>query len=255
MVASTPAKKLFSVTLRVWRQAGPAAPGKFVDYPAKDVNPDMSFLELIDVVNDEITVKGDPTTGKSEPRFVLEADLDQLGGDPTGQLRVLGPFDPYLQLRDRELLVDDEGRRKDVWRVLGRPGAIVVDGAVVGTWRPKTSGNKLTMQADLWRTFTRAAREQLGELLGRSPGDGGSGRKVGEARQRARPDTAFRHRPADPGDEVRHRLFGDRLEKRANLPEQVVMCLRQPEISACPSPARRGLRGSIIGLDWRSRTA
>ena len=50
---------LFSVTLRVWRQAGPKAPGKFVDYPAKDVNPNMSFLELIDVVNDELTIKGE----------------------------------------------------------------------------------------------------------------------------------------------------------------------------------------------------
>ena len=50
---------LFSVTLRVWRQAGPKAPGKFVDYPAKGVNPNMSFLELLDVVNDELTVKGE----------------------------------------------------------------------------------------------------------------------------------------------------------------------------------------------------
>ena len=59
MVAEKTSKKLFSVTLRVWRQAGPAAPGKFVDYPAAAVNPDMSFLELLDVVNDGLTVKGD----------------------------------------------------------------------------------------------------------------------------------------------------------------------------------------------------
>jgi succinate dehydrogenase / fumarate reductase iron-sulfur subunit len=59
MVAQTSSKKLFSVTLRVWRQAGPNTAGQFVDYPAKDVNPDMSFLELLDVVNDEITFKGD----------------------------------------------------------------------------------------------------------------------------------------------------------------------------------------------------
>lgn len=58
MVAETSAKKLFSVTLRVWRQPAPGAPGKFVDYPAKDVNPDMSFLELLDVVNDGITLEG-----------------------------------------------------------------------------------------------------------------------------------------------------------------------------------------------------
>jgi succinate dehydrogenase / fumarate reductase iron-sulfur subunit len=59
MVAEKSPKKLFSVTLRVWRQADARSPGRFVDYPAKEVSPDMSFLELLDVVNDEITVKGD----------------------------------------------------------------------------------------------------------------------------------------------------------------------------------------------------
>lgn len=52
-------KKLFSVTLRVWRQAGPNAAGQLVDYPARDVSPDMSFLELLDVVNDGLTAKGE----------------------------------------------------------------------------------------------------------------------------------------------------------------------------------------------------
>lgn len=51
--------QLFSVTLRVWRQADAKQPGKFVDYAAKDVNPNMSFLELLDVVNDELTVKNE----------------------------------------------------------------------------------------------------------------------------------------------------------------------------------------------------
>ena len=59
MVAEHSSKKLFSVTLRVWRQAGPTVPGKFVDYPATNVSPDMSFLEMLDVVNDELTKKGD----------------------------------------------------------------------------------------------------------------------------------------------------------------------------------------------------
>jgi succinate dehydrogenase / fumarate reductase iron-sulfur subunit len=58
MVAEKSSKKLFAVTLRVWRQASPAKPGKFVDYPAADVNPDMSFLEMLDVVNDGLTKQG-----------------------------------------------------------------------------------------------------------------------------------------------------------------------------------------------------
>jgi succinate dehydrogenase / fumarate reductase iron-sulfur subunit len=48
-----------SITLRVWRQAGPAAPGKFVDYPAKNLSTHMSFLEMLDVVNDGLTLQGE----------------------------------------------------------------------------------------------------------------------------------------------------------------------------------------------------
>jgi len=57
MVAEA-SNKLISVTLRVWRQAGPNQPGRFVDYPAENLNTNMSFLELLDVVNDKITLEG-----------------------------------------------------------------------------------------------------------------------------------------------------------------------------------------------------
>src|SRR5260221_4825382 len=57
MVASNTTQSLI-VTLRVWRQAGPKQPGKFVDYQSKDLNPNMSFLEMLDVVNDELTMAG-----------------------------------------------------------------------------------------------------------------------------------------------------------------------------------------------------
>ena len=47
------------INLRVWRQAGPDKPGRLVDYSADDVSPDMSFLEMLDVVNEGLIVKGD----------------------------------------------------------------------------------------------------------------------------------------------------------------------------------------------------
>ncbi|MEU4807049.1 crosslink repair DNA glycosylase YcaQ family protein [Actinosynnema sp. NPDC023587] len=58
-------------------------------------------------------------------------------------VRLLPPLDPYLNARDRELLVPDAARRKDVWKVLGRPGAILVDGEIAGTWRARTAGRRL----------------------------------------------------------------------------------------------------------------
>src|SRR3954469_4415547 len=58
MVAET-SQNTISVTLRVWRQASPSELGQFKDYPARDLNPNMSFLEMLDVVNDELTLKGE----------------------------------------------------------------------------------------------------------------------------------------------------------------------------------------------------
>jgi succinate dehydrogenase / fumarate reductase, iron-sulfur subunit len=46
------------IHLRVWRQNGPDAQGKLEIYTADDVSPDMSFLEMLDVVNEQIIKNG-----------------------------------------------------------------------------------------------------------------------------------------------------------------------------------------------------
>lgn len=48
--------KLMTIHLRVWRQRGPEADGRFVDYAVPGVNPDMSFLEMLDVLNEQLTL-------------------------------------------------------------------------------------------------------------------------------------------------------------------------------------------------------
>lgn len=48
-----------NLKLKVWRQKNGNTPGKMVDYDAKGVSPDMSFLEMLDVVNEDIIKKGD----------------------------------------------------------------------------------------------------------------------------------------------------------------------------------------------------
>ena len=46
-------------TLHVWRQKGPGDTGRMVTYQAKNVSADESFLEMLDVVNDELIAKGE----------------------------------------------------------------------------------------------------------------------------------------------------------------------------------------------------
>jgi succinate dehydrogenase / fumarate reductase, iron-sulfur subunit len=48
-----------NLTLRVWRQKDAADPGRFVEYQAKEVSPDMSFLEMLDIVNEDLTRQGE----------------------------------------------------------------------------------------------------------------------------------------------------------------------------------------------------
>jgi succinate dehydrogenase / fumarate reductase iron-sulfur subunit len=48
-----------NLTLNVWRQKDARAKGGFVTYEAKDISPDMSFLEMLDVVNDRLSAKGE----------------------------------------------------------------------------------------------------------------------------------------------------------------------------------------------------
>jgi succinate dehydrogenase / fumarate reductase iron-sulfur subunit len=50
---------VMNLVLHVWRQKNASAPGRFASYEAKSVSPDMSFLEMLDVVNEELTRKGD----------------------------------------------------------------------------------------------------------------------------------------------------------------------------------------------------
>ncbi len=45
--------------LHVWRQKDASDPGSMVEYQAKDVSPDMSFLEMLDVVNESLVQKGE----------------------------------------------------------------------------------------------------------------------------------------------------------------------------------------------------
>ena len=47
-----------TLTLRIWRQARPDAPGAFADYRLDGCSPDMSFLELLDLLNDRLTREG-----------------------------------------------------------------------------------------------------------------------------------------------------------------------------------------------------
>jgi len=61
--------KNFSVTLRVWKQDGPEEKGRLEAHQLKDVSPDMSFLEMLDVFNEQLLKEGkEPIAVESDCR-------------------------------------------------------------------------------------------------------------------------------------------------------------------------------------------
>ncbi|HEY0690025.1 MAG: succinate dehydrogenase / fumarate reductase, iron-sulfur subunit [Kribbellaceae bacterium] len=47
------------LTVRIWRQAGPDAEGELVSYPVDGISPDMSFLEMLDILNEGLILRGE----------------------------------------------------------------------------------------------------------------------------------------------------------------------------------------------------
>ena len=57
--AATDGRRLLNLTLHVWRQKDAGDQGGMVPYQVRDISPDMSFLEMLDVLNGELLEKGE----------------------------------------------------------------------------------------------------------------------------------------------------------------------------------------------------
>ena len=113
------------------RLLGPATPAEVAKYLGS------STAEMRKVWPDglaEVTVDGRKTW--------LPADAvdDLTGAQPVSGVRFVPPMDALVQARDRDLLVPEKSRQKEVWRILGNPGVLLVDGEIAGVWRAKMSG-------------------------------------------------------------------------------------------------------------------
>jgi hypothetical protein len=96
---------------------------------------------LIKSIEDELT-----QVGKA---FLLADDLDTFENPPKPRgVRLLGPGDPLLNARDREVLAPDEVVRKRIWRPVGSPGVVLHDGVLAGIWRARKQGRRLSVETE-----------------------------------------------------------------------------------------------------------
>lgn len=103
--------------------------------------------------------------------WVLRRDLERLQAPaaPRGA-RFLPPHDPYLQARDRETLLPNRRLHKEVWRTVGNPGVLLLEGECAGLWRPQKKGRRLRLEVELFAPLwegQRALIEAEAEALAR----------------------------------------------------------------------------------------
>jgi succinate dehydrogenase / fumarate reductase iron-sulfur subunit len=103
------------LTLRVWRQAGPEAPGDFAAYEVDGLTEEMSFLELLDVLNEQLVAGGqEPVAFDSDCREGICGSCGlMIDGQPHGPQRGTATCQLHLRrFRDGDTVVVEPFRSR-----------------------------------------------------------------------------------------------------------------------------------------------
>lgn len=104
-----------NLTLKIWRQKNTAAPGKLVTYPISGIEGDMSFLEMLDVLNQDLIDKGDePVVFDHDCREGICGSCSlQINGEPHGPDRMVTTCQLHMRMfNDGDTIVIEPFRAK-----------------------------------------------------------------------------------------------------------------------------------------------
>jgi hypothetical protein len=150
-VADAPAE----LTRRFLRAYGPATGSELAAWAGIAPPHARALLDSVADETEEVELGG-------RRALILAADADRLASPPAASgVRLLPPFDPYLDQRDRDTLFPDPELRARARTGIGNPGVLLVDGAVAGLWRPQKKGRRLVVKVE---PVTPAARRAAAEI-------------------------------------------------------------------------------------------
>jgi hypothetical protein len=94
--------------------------------------------------------------------FMHRDDVDALRhSDPPSGVRLLPPYDPFVEIADREIVLPDKSHRRVVWRAVANPGTVVASGDLVGVWHRRRRGRAVTMTVSLLGGLSSARRDDV----------------------------------------------------------------------------------------------
>lgn len=108
----------------------------------------------------------EPVSVGKQTCYILSEDLGNLLSaedreDRPGKLILLGAHDPYLDIKDRSVLLEHPTLQKKVWKTVANPGAILKEGRIVGIWKCKTLKNQLEIAMELFEDLQEKERKML----------------------------------------------------------------------------------------------
>ena len=104
----------------------------------------------------------EPVTAAGKKAFILQADRESFRcADTEEALLLLGPHDPYLDIRDRAILLEDTAAQRQVWRTVGNPGVILKGGKIIGIWKTRTQRENLSVSTTLWEPLSAPEQREL----------------------------------------------------------------------------------------------
>lgn len=138
---------------------GPATPRAFSDWLG---SAPAQAKRLWQQIEGEL----EPVTAAGKKAFILQSDQESFRrADTEESLLLLGPHDPYLDIRDRAILLEDTAAQRQVWRTVGNPGVILKGGKIIGTWKTRTQREKLSVSTTLWEPLSAPEQRELEKQL------------------------------------------------------------------------------------------
>jgi len=134
---------------------GPATVDYFMNWLGCSV---QQAHRLWNTISDEVV----PVQVEGKICYMLSADMDSLlsADSDEEKLILLGAHDPYLDMKDRTIILENKSFHKTVWRFVANPGAVLKGGRIIGTWKTKTLKDKLEISMTLWEP-TQPSEQQL----------------------------------------------------------------------------------------------
>lgn len=134
---------------------GPATPRAFADWLGSTP---AQAKRLWQQIEEEL----EPVTAAGKKAFILQSDRESFRrADTEEALLLLGPHDPYLDIRDRAILLEDTAAQRQVWRTVGNPGVVLKGGKIIGIWKTRTQRENLSVTTTLWEPLSAPEQREL----------------------------------------------------------------------------------------------